>query len=48
MKNIKILTFSILFSFTAYSQTNKELAKEETIKMIKRHGYKVISVKIQK
>jgi hypothetical protein len=34
MKNIKILTFSILFSFTAYSQTNKELAKEETIKMI--------------
>ena len=34
MKNMKILAISILFSFTAYSQTNKELAKEETIKMI--------------
>ena len=34
MKNIKILAISILFSFTTYSQTNEELAKFETKKMI--------------
>ena len=34
MKKIDFLMICLLFSFTSYSQTNKELAKEETIKMI--------------
>ena len=34
MKNIKILAISLLFSFTSYSQTNEDLAKAETKKMI--------------
>ena len=34
MKKFHFLMICLLFSFTSYSQTNKELAKEETIKMI--------------
>ena len=34
MKKFDFLMICLLFSFTSYSQTNKELAKEETIKMI--------------
>ena len=34
MKKFDFLMICLLFSLTAYSQTNKELAKEETIKMI--------------
>ena len=34
MKKFDLLMICLLFSFTSYSQTNKELAKEETIKMI--------------
>lgn len=34
MKKFDFLMICLLSSFTSYSQTNKELAKEETIKMI--------------
>jgi hypothetical protein len=34
MKKFDFLMICLLFSFTSYSQTNEELAKEETIKMI--------------
>ena len=34
MEKFDFLMICLLFSFTSYSQTNKELAKEETIKMI--------------
>ena len=33
MKKFDFLMICLLSSFTSYSQTNKELAKEETIKI---------------